>query len=66
MAKTLESDGYTGNPKYLGWVYPIPNGYGTGYGIGKKIFRRYKKSMGFGDTRPDYLKPCTRLPEPYA
>ncbi|KAJ0908805.1 hypothetical protein HanRHA438_Chr07g0314531 [Helianthus annuus] len=66
MTKKLEPDGYSRNPKYSGRVYPIPNGYGTGHGIGKKIFRGYETGMGFGDTRSNYPKPCTRLPEPYA
>ncbi|MFS7954733.1 hypothetical protein Hanom_Chr07g00633971 [Helianthus anomalus] len=47
----------------MGRVYPIPDGYWAGYGISFKNFRRYGSGMGLGDTRPDYPKSHTRLPE---
>ncbi|KAM0009207.1 hypothetical protein Hdeb2414_s0095g00791781 [Helianthus debilis subsp. tardiflorus] len=55
MAKILEPDGYSRNPTQMGRVYPIPDGYWAGYGSGMRL----------GDTRPDYPKPHTRLPELY-
>ncbi|KAF5761154.1 hypothetical protein HanXRQr2_Chr16g0761771 [Helianthus annuus] len=65
MAKKPEPDGYTRNPTQMGRVYPIPNGYWAGYGINFKNFRGYGSGMGLGDTRPDYPKSHTRLPELY-
>ncbi|MFS7904512.1 hypothetical protein Hanom_Chr01g00036961 [Helianthus anomalus] len=65
MAKIPEPDGYTRNPTQMGRVYPIPDGYWAGYGISFKKFRGYGSGMGLGDTRPDYPKPHTRLPELY-
>ena len=38
MAKKPVPDGYTRNPKYMGWVYPKPDGYGPGMGLVLKIF----------------------------
>ncbi|MFS7953124.1 hypothetical protein Hanom_Chr07g00614921 [Helianthus anomalus] len=61
MEKIPDPDGYTRNLIQMGQVYPIPDGYRAGYGI---IFK-YGSGMGLGDTRPDYPKPHTHLPELY-
>ncbi|MFS7952429.1 hypothetical protein Hanom_Chr07g00606801 [Helianthus anomalus] len=52
-------------PKQMRWVYPIPDGYWAGHEISFKKFHGYGLGMGLGDTRPDYPKPHTRLPELY-
>ncbi|MFS7918473.1 hypothetical protein Hanom_Chr03g00201511 [Helianthus anomalus] len=39
--------------------------YWVGCAISFKSFRGYGSGMGLGDTRPDYSKPHTRLPELY-
>ncbi|MFS7914193.1 hypothetical protein Hanom_Chr02g00150551 [Helianthus anomalus] len=49
----------------MGRVYPIPDGYWAGYGFSFKKICGYGSGMGLGDTRPDYPKPHTRLPELY-
>ncbi|MFS7907753.1 hypothetical protein Hanom_Chr01g00075011 [Helianthus anomalus] len=49
----------------MGQVYLIPDGYWARYGIRFKIFRGYGSGMGLGDTRTDYPKLHTRLPELY-
>ncbi|MFS7996200.1 hypothetical protein Hanom_Chr12g01127161 [Helianthus anomalus] len=63
MAKIPNPDGYTRNSKYLGRVYPIPNGYWAGIGMEKKIFCWYRTSMRLDDTRPDYPKLYILLPK---
>ncbi|MFS7925192.1 hypothetical protein Hanom_Chr04g00281681 [Helianthus anomalus] len=42
-------------------VYPILDGYWISF----KNFVGYGSGMGLGDTRPDYPKSHTRLPELY-
>ncbi|MFS7986283.1 hypothetical protein Hanom_Chr11g01008501 [Helianthus anomalus] len=49
----------------MGRVYLILDEYWAGYKISFKNFRGYGSSIGLGDTRPDYPKPHTRLPELY-
>ncbi|MFS8027040.1 hypothetical protein Hanom_Chr16g01493951 [Helianthus anomalus] len=44
------------------WVLPETETYGPGMGLVLKKF----VGMGLGDTRPDYLKPHTRLPKLYS
>ncbi|MFS7986166.1 hypothetical protein Hanom_Chr11g01007191 [Helianthus anomalus] len=53
------------NQTQMGRVYLIPNGYWAGYGISFKNFRKDGSGMGLGDTRPDYPKLHTCLPELY-
>ncbi|MFS8024849.1 hypothetical protein Hanom_Chr16g01468161 [Helianthus anomalus] len=63
MAKIPEPDGYTRNPTQMGRVYPIPDGYWAGYEITFENFRGYGSGTGLGDSRPDYPKPHTHLPD---
>ncbi|MFS7890071.1 hypothetical protein Hanom_Chr00s000006g01614441 [Helianthus anomalus] len=65
MAKIPELNRYTRNLTQMGRVYPIPNGYWAGYVISFRNFHGYGSGMGLGDTRPDYSKRRTRLPELY-
>ncbi|MFS7957219.1 hypothetical protein Hanom_Chr07g00663801 [Helianthus anomalus] len=46
-------------------VYPIPEGYWAGFVISFKNFRGYGLGMRLGDSRSDYPKRHTCLPELY-
>ncbi|MFS7990738.1 hypothetical protein Hanom_Chr11g01062431 [Helianthus anomalus] len=56
---------YTQNRKHLRRVYPIPDGYWGGYGYVKFIFHAYGTSMRLDDTRTNYPKLYSRLPDIY-
>ncbi|MFS7934593.1 hypothetical protein Hanom_Chr05g00393401 [Helianthus anomalus] len=63
MAKIPDPDGCARNPTQIGRVYPM--GMGSGMRLVLKNLHEYWSGTGLGDTRPDYPKTHTRLPELY-